>query len=122
LLPKILIVDDDNPTNVLCGYYLKNIGELDIAINGETALEMAKKNEYDLIIMDINLRSDIDGLTLTKYLRGMDRYKSTPIIAITAFGKYYKEDALAAGCNYFLIKPFDKNQLLEIVNKILIKD
>ena len=119
MLSKILIVDDDSPTNVLCEYYLKNIGALDVAINGETGLEMAKKNKYDLIIMDINLRSDLDGLTLTKNLRSMEIYKDTPIIAITAFGKYYKEDAMAAGCSHFLIKPFEKNELLEIVNKSL---
>lgn len=121
MLPKILIVDDDIPTTVLCGHYLKEIGTLDIASSGEIAMEMINHNNYDLIIMDINLRGDLDGLSITKYLRKNDKYKETPIIAITAFGKYYKEDAISAGCNYFLIKPFGKNDFLELVNKSLNK-
>lgn len=122
MLPKILIVDDDNPTNVLCEHYLKGIGILDIANNGEIAMEMINKNNYDLIIMDINLRGSLDGLSITKYLRKKDNYKETPIIAITAFGKYYKNDAISAGCNYFLIKPFGKKDFLELVTKTLKKD
>ena len=116
---KILIVDDDIPTTVLCEHYLKDIGSLDIANNGEIAVEMTNQNKYDLIIMDINLRSDLDGLSITKYLRKSEKHKETPILAITAFGKYYEDDAISAGCNYFLIKPFTKKDFLELVAKLL---
>ena len=72
--------------------------------------------------MDINLRGELDGLSLTKYLRKLDLYKETPIIAITAFGKYYKDEAFKAGCDYFLVKPFEKKDFLELVSKTLKKD
>ncbi len=113
LLPNILIVDDDKPTTILFEHYLKDVGVLNVAANGEIAMDMIKNDNYDLILMDINLRGDLDGLSLTKYLRKLEHYKEIPIIAITAFGKYYKEDAFAAGCNYFLVKPFEKSDLLE---------
>ncbi|MFZ0454959.1 MAG: response regulator [Ignavibacteriaceae bacterium] len=122
MLPEILIVDDDKPSAILIEHYLKDIGILNKAPNGEIALEMIKNNNYDLILMDINLRGELDGLSLTKYVRQMDHYKEIPIIAITAFGKYYKDDAFAAGCNYFLIKPFEKKDFLELVSKTLRKD
>lgn len=122
LLPKILVVDDDKPTTILFEHYLKDIGDLSIATNGEVAFEMIKNNSYDLIIMDINLRSDLDGLSLTKHLRKIDRYKEIPIIAITAFGKYYKEEAFSAGCDYFLIKPCEKKDFLDLVSQTLKKD
>ena len=122
MLPKILIVDDDKATTILFEHYLKDIGNLTIAANGEIALDMINNNSYDLILMDINLRGDLDGLSLTKYIRKIDRHKEIPIIAITAFGKYYKDDAFSAGCDYFMIKPFEKKDFLELVSEILNKD
>ena len=122
MLPEILVVDDDKPTAILIEHYLKDVGNLDKAANGEIALEMIRKNNYDLILMDINLRGELDGLSLTKYVRQIEHYKEIPIIAITAFGKYYKDEAFAAGCNYFLIKPFEKKDFLELISKTLEKD
>jgi len=122
LLPEILIVDDDRSTTILIDHYVRDIGNLSIAVNGEIGLEMIKKYNYDLILMDINLRGKLDGLSLTRYLRKLERYKKTPVIAITAFGKYYKDEAFEAGCDYFLIKPFEKKDFLELVSKTLKKD
>jgi CheY-like chemotaxis protein len=122
LLPEILVVDDDKATAILFEHYLRNIGNLNVAANGEIALGMIGNNSYDLILMDINLRGELDGLSLTKHIRKIDRFKNTPIIAITAFGKYYKDDAFSAGCDYFMIKPFEKKDFLELVSKILNKE
>lgn len=122
MLPEILIVDDDRSTTILIDHYVRDIGNLSIAVNGEIGLEMIKKYNYDLILMDINLRGKLDGLSLTRYLRKLERYKKTPIIAFTAFGKYYKDEAFEAGCDYFLIKPFEKKDFLELVSKTLKKD
>ena len=119
MLPRILIVDDDKPTTILFEHYLRDVGNINVAANGEIAMDLINSNNYDLILMDINLRGELDGLSLTKYLRKIERYKEIPIIAITAFGKYYKEDALSAGCNYFLIKPFEKKDFLELISKTL---
>ena len=122
MLPNILIVDDDKPTTILFEHYLKGLGNLFIAANGELAFDMINNNSYDLIIMDINLRGELDGLSLTKHLRKIDRYRKIPIIAVTAFGKYYKDDAFSAGCDYFLIKPFEKKDFLDLVSRTLKKD
>ena len=122
MLPEILVVDDDKATAILFEHYLRNIGNLNVAANGEIALGMIGNNSYDLILMDINLRGELDGLSLTKHIRKIDRFKNTPIIAITAFGKYYKDDAFSAGCDYFMIKPFEKKDFLELVSKILNKE
>jgi CheY-like chemotaxis protein len=119
LLPKVLLVDDDKPTTVLCEHYLRDICKLDIALNGESAVNLINSNSYSLILMDINLRGEIDGLAITKHLRASEKYKEVPIIAVTAFGKYYKEDAVSAGCNYFLIKPFERKELQDMVSEAL---
>ncbi len=121
MLPNILVVEDDKPAIVLFEHYLRNIGKIDVANDGEIAIDLINNNSYDLILMDINLRGDMDGLVLTRYLRDKEEFKNIPIIAVTAFGKYYKDNALSAGCNYFLIKPFEKSELLDLVSKALNK-
>ncbi len=121
MLPKILVVEDDKPAIVLFEHYLRDIGLIEVAVDGEIAVNLINNNSYDLILMDINLRGEMDGLALTRYLRGKEEFKNIPIIAVTAFGKYYKDNALSAGCNYFLIKPFERSELLDLVSKALNK-
>ncbi len=116
-IPKILIVEDDPNTVSLFKIYLKNIGIADIASNAKETLEKTEKNLYDLILMDINLGEEVDGLMLTKILRQIKEYENIPIIAVTAFAmEKDRKNALEAGCTNYLSKPFDKDTLLKMIS------
>ena len=117
---KILIVEDD-PVNVsVMKIMLKKVYKLDIARNGEKAIELAKENHYDLFLMDINLGAGMDGLSATRILRKMDIYCQTPIIATTAYAMYGdRENFIEAGCTDYIAKPFTKEVLLNLISHCL---
>jgi len=91
------------------------------ATNGEEALEVAKKERPDLIIMDIQLPK-MSGLEVTRKLKGIPEFSRTPIIAITAYAmKGDKEKALDAGCNAYLSKPIRARDLPDLIAKMLLQ-
>jgi len=119
---KILIVED-NPQNMRLvemalsaeSYFLLE------ATNGEEALEIAKKERPDLIIMDVQLPK-MSGLEVTRKLRGIPEFNRTPIIAITAYAmKGDEEKALDAGCNAYLSKPIRARDLPNLIAKMLLQ-
>jgi two-component system response regulator MprA len=90
------------------------------ARNGVEALEKVGNYSPDLIIMDLNM-PHLDGLSTTECIR---RYRaksaSVPIVAITAFDTYgMKEAAIEAGCNDYLLKPLDLDQLGTVLRQHL---
>lgn len=117
---KILLVEDDDITIELLKLYLKNYSDLDVANNGDNAIQMAMEKNYDAILMDINLGIGIDGLEVTKILRQTEKYKNIPIIAVTAYAMVGDREAfINAGCDYYLSKPFSKSDLLNLLDKAL---
>lgn len=119
-LPEILYVEDEEDSITLVKYMLKGQCKLDIAINGEEAIEKVKSKRYDIILMDINLRKGLDGVQVTEIIRKMPEYENTPIVAITAFAMIHeKEEFLQKGCTHYLSKPFNRQQLVSLINKII---
>jgi len=116
---KVLAVDDNNGNLVLIRLVLEKAGiDVVTAINGIEAVEKAKKEDFDLILMDIQMPV-MDGLSATKTLR-KDGY-SRPILALSA--NVDKENIVAikeSGMNDFLQKPFKQDQLGKLLNKWII--
>ena len=117
---KLLIVEDVEINREYEKEMLNNFFSIscDTAINGKEALDKAKINKYDAILMDMRMPV-MDGLEATKAIRAFD--KETPIICMSA--NVYKEDKLAAknsGMNDFIEKPLSKidieNKLIKILN------
>ena len=118
-----ILVAEDNPTNMkLITVALKKQGyTLLQAADGEEALEAAVRNAPDLIIMDMQLPKT-SGWEVTRKLRQMPDFGNVPIIAVTAYAmKGDKERAIEAGCNAYLPKPIDINQLRSVVAEMLLK-
>lgn len=119
---NILLVED-NPVNLKTmelGLRSK-VKSIRNAENGIEALEMFKRQHFDLILMDIQLPL-MNGIETSREIRKMERNEAvkTPIIAITAnFFSNAKEQALQAGVNAFLSKPFTRNTLIEIIEEFL---
>lgn len=113
---KILIAEDNDSNFLLMSTML--IGyKIERALNGQNAVEMVKREKFDLIFMDMKMPV-IDGLEATSLIREFD--KETPIIAITANAfDEDKEKALNVGCTKFLAKPIRKEQLFEVLVDII---
>ena len=117
---KILIVED-NPQNMRLVEMALSAESYTLleATNGEEALEIAKKERPDLIIMDVQLPK-MSGLEVTRKLREIPEFNRTPIIAITAYAmKGDEEKALDAGCNAYLSKPVRARDLPDLIAKML---
>lgn len=120
--PKILVVEDSDATRELIKLILAPSFEVGYAVNPAEVLANVSTQIYDLIIMDINLGLNLSGLDLTKYIRTLPNYTTTPIIAFTAYAmKGDREEALLAGCDDYLSKPFRKEDLLNKINALLKK-
>ena len=117
----ILLVEDDETSQLLTGMYLRVKYEFDVASNGTDAIIKAGEKDFDLILMDINLGAGMNGTETTAEIRKITRYKEIPIIAVTAYAmKGDKEKFLASGFTNYLSKPFTKIQLYEILNQTLL--
>jgi CheY-like chemotaxis protein len=116
----ILIVEDDNKNIILLRDILDISGYVTIeAGDGKSAVELAKKEMPDLILMDIQLPV-MDGLEATKRIKADPATQRIPIFALTAFAMSGdREKVIQAGCDDYISKPYDIKELLEKVKNIL---
>ena len=110
---KILVVDDKEDSRRLVGKILKIRGyEVIGAGTGEDAVNMAQTELPDLILMDVRMPGEIDGLEATRRIKALPQLAHIPILAMTASVR--PEDmqrALDDGCNGFIRKPIDIDEL-----------
>ncbi|PWU20809.1 MAG: hypothetical protein C5B49_03670 [Bdellovibrio sp.] len=113
---KILLVEDSADNQILAQQYLTRAGaRVDIANDGQEAIAIVGKMEYDLVLMDMQMPV-MDGYTATRQLRKLGC--RTPIIALTAHAM--KEDVqkcLNAGCNSYLSKPYRQDGLIALIHE-----
>lgn len=117
---RVLIVDD-NATNLrLAANVLELEGfAVDQAVDAEQALQQLARAPPDLILMDIALPGK-DGLALTREIKADPRWRSIPVVALTAFAmKGDEEKALAAGCCGYLTKPIDTRRFADQVGAFI---
>ncbi len=119
-MANILTVDDSASMRQMVAYTLKSAGhEVTEAKDGIEALEKARQAKFNLVITDVNL-PNMDGITLTRELRTLTEYKFTPILTLTTeSGNNKKQEGKAAGATGWIIKPFNPDQLLSTVKKVL---
>ncbi len=119
-VPRILYVEDNPQNRDIVRRYLGTTFELIEAEDGEHGLERAQRDTPDLVLMDLSLPR-VDGWEATRRLRALPAAVSkVPVIAVTAHaGREYQDKALAAGCDAYLTKPLDRDQLLDTIRKHL---
>jgi two-component system, cell cycle response regulator DivK len=116
----ILYVEDNLENRVLVRRILmsEDYAVLE-AVNAADALNILKNARPDLILMDINM-PDIDGYTLTARIKAMPGFERIPILALTAnVMRGDKEKTLEAGCDGYIQKPLDIDQLIREVERFL---
>ncbi|MDY6988714.1 MAG: response regulator [Thermodesulfobacteriota bacterium] len=117
---RILIVDDSPSVRKLVEFTLKSKGfQVTPAEDGLQALELMGKEQFDAIILDINMPR-MDGLKFLEKMRPDDAYASTPVIVLTTEGLEEDRDrAMELGATAYMVKPFKPTQLLGFVDKML---
>ncbi|MCI6474636.1 MAG: ATP-binding protein [Mucispirillum sp.] len=123
---NILLVDDNEVNSRLSEILLKNMGlNVDLAENGQSAVDKYKKNKYDLIFMDIYMPVK-DGLTATKEIVAYEKENNihhVPIVALTAnVIEDDIEEYISIGMDDFVAKPIVKNKLEAVLNRYLGKE
>jgi CheY-like chemotaxis protein len=113
---NVLIVEDDPTSMKLVHLVLETEGfHVDNADDPEKALAMVKEKKPDIILMDLALPS-IDGLALTRLLKGSPETCDIPVIAVTSYpDRFPRQQALEAGCDLYVTKPIDTRTLPKLV-------
>jgi CheY-like chemotaxis protein len=119
---NILLAEDNLSNQQIIILYIKNaVKKVDVAFNGKEALEKFGRAKYDLVLMDIQMPL-MDGLKDTRKIREIEQSTSshTPIIAVTANAfPEDKEQCLSAGMDDYISKPFQPDELLQLIKKHL---
>ena len=115
-----LVVDDSVSIRQMVTFTLQSAGFQTIeGSNGVEALAASDNKTVDLVVTDLNM-PQMDGITLVKELRKRPSFKFTPILLLTTESQdAKKQEGKAAGATGWMVKPFNPDQLLSVVNKVV---
>ncbi len=119
-MAKILAVDDSASMRQMVSFTLKGAGhDVVEACDGVEALRLAKGGAVDLVISDVNM-PNMDGIALIAELRKLPSYKFVPILMLTTESSTDKKmQGKSAGATGWIVKPFNPDQLLATIKKVL---
>ena len=122
-MKKTILVVDDEPKNRKLARDLLEVSGYEVieAIDGKQGIEMAKSHKPDLILMDI-MMPVMDGMEVTRILKADSTTQNIPILAVSSQAmKGDKERIIGCGCDGYLAKPFDIDELMESIAELLLK-
>jgi two-component system chemotaxis response regulator CheY len=116
----ILAVDDSASMRQMVSFTLKGAGYTVVeAVDGLDALNKAKAQSFDCVVTDVNMPNK-DGIALIKDLRALPNYKFTPMLMLTTeSGMDKKQQGKDAGATGWIVKPFNPDQLLKTIKKVM---
>ena len=119
-MAKILAVDDSASMRQMVSFTLKGAGhEVVEAVDGVDALAKAQGVKFDLVVSDVNM-PNMDGIALIAELRKLPGLKFTPMLMLTTESAGdKKQKGKSAGATGWIVKPFNPDQLLATINKVL---
>ena len=117
---RILVVDDSASMRQMVAFALSSAGfSVDEAEDGQVALGRAQGQKFNAVVTDVNM-PNMDGISLIRALRGLPDYKVTPMLRLTTESAADKKaEGKAAGATGWLVKPFNPEQLVATVQKVL---
>ncbi len=119
---KILVTEDNELSQKIAHFILQKQGALvDAAYNGQQAIDLLQKNDYDVILMDLNM-PEMGGYEATEYIRNTMK-NTTPVIGLTASN--WEEDlekCIEKGMNACIVKPFNPENLCESILSVIKKE
>jgi two-component system chemotaxis response regulator CheY len=119
-MTHILAVDDSPSMRDMVRIALMSAGfEVSQACDGVEALELARKQTFDLVLSDVNM-PNMDGISLIRALRAESAYKYTPILMLTTESSpERKREGKEAGATGWIVKPFDPAMLVATMQRVL---
>ena len=116
----ILVVDDSTTIRQVIIFCLKEAGYHIIeAVDGKDALEKLAKNQVDLLLTDLHM-PNMNGFELAKEVRASARHKFIPILVLTTESQLSsKEEGRSIGVTGWFVKPFEPEQLIKVVKRVL---
>lgn len=120
--PLVLVVEDFEDNRFMMRRLLEMSGYRVVeAVNGNQAVEAAASEQPDIILMDLSL-PQLDGLAATRRIREQQGSRRVPIVAVSAHDSAdFHAEALAAGCNEYVTKPIDFDQLVDLLSRLTAK-
>ncbi|MBC7929107.1 MAG: response regulator [Rubrivivax sp.] len=117
--PIVLVVEDFEDNRFMMRRLLEMSGyQVVEAVNGKQAVEKAESESPAIILMDLSL-PQLDGLSATRQIRQREEMSKVPIIAVSAHDSAdFHAEALAAGCNEYVTKPIDFDQLVQLLDRL----
>ncbi|MCK9203066.1 MAG: response regulator [Bacteroidales bacterium] len=118
--PSVLIVEDNKANADLIEFFIGPFCSVDKAYDGYSAISKSIAKQYDLILMDINLSSEMNGIEAARAIRILDNYHDVPFIAITGYATpREKEEIMSNGFSHFIPKPFEREMLISAIKEAL---
>ncbi len=119
-MATILTVDDSASMRQMVAFTLKGAGyEVAEAADGQEALQLCQGRRFNLVLTDVNMPR-MDGISLIRALRALPTYRFTPILMLTTESAADKKaEGKAAGATGWIVKPFNPDQLLATIKKVL---
>jgi len=115
---KILYVEDEIIIRVLVKRLLADY-DITVCHTAAMAMESLTNDHFDIVLIDINLGLGINGIELCRSIRATPGYETTPLGAVTAQWINTREELFQEGFTHYLPKPFDRDQIIEFVEKML---
>lgn len=119
-LPHVLLIEDNQLNIEVVQKFLSKTCIVSSVRDGLSAIDMCKKNQYSLLMIDINLGQGINGTQVLKEIKKLGTYEKVPVIALTGYASgSNKKEFLAHGFTHYLAKPFEKDTLIKLIAGIL---
>ncbi|MCX7876710.1 MAG: PAS domain S-box protein [Melioribacteraceae bacterium] len=120
---KLLYVEDDEFSQNIVVKSLKKFYSIELVTNAHDALNKIKNENYDALLIDINLGYGMDGVQLAEQIKKNKNYREIPIIAVTAYASEQdKEEFLSRGFTHYISKPFSIKDLIQLVASVFYKE
>ncbi|MBC8549357.1 MAG: PAS domain-containing protein [Candidatus Brocadiales bacterium] len=115
---KVLIVEDDINAQNLLKFFLRDLCDTFFAVSVAEAKSSLKEHNVDLVLLDLSLIGNEDGLDLARFMRESKQWKTLPIVAVTAHAfTSDRDNVLEAGCDDYIAKPIKRDDLLKMIKR-----
>jgi two-component system sensor histidine kinase BarA len=119
---RLLVVEDDDENQSFLRVFFSKKFDVEVCDSSETFYQKMEEHKPEVIIMDISLRGDKDGLELTRELRADEKTRDVIIVGLSAHAfQRDRENALKAGVDIFLTKPVPNDTLYQTVKNLIME-
>jgi len=118
---KLLLVEDNNLTAIILTNYLSDSFSVHVVRTAEEAIDFVNQNSYSMVLMDIDLGANKNGMDIAIKIKNIDNYKEVPIISASSYAMpVEKEKIMSGGCFIdYLSKPFEKHEIINQIHSVL---